>query len=551
MPATVATSRSERVIYLLLGLTPVVFGLSILYLGQDISWDLRNYHYYNPFAYLTGRMGHDVAVSHVATYYNPLIYIPFYYIVTWLPPKAVGFILGFLPGLNVFPIYGITRQVVGPGRPGNTAWLCLGLTLAGVLGAINLAEIGTSFGDNIVSLPMLAAAWLIVRFRQRLCAAVRTGWPIAAAAGLLAGSALGLKQPFAIYCVGLCLAFFGLDAPFWRRFALAFIFGLGVLAGTALTGGFWLLEMWQRFRNPLFPYFNEFFKSPWGAIGSYRDERYIPKNPAMWLLFPFWFNFDPTQVGEVGFRDLRFPLLYVLLLALLICALRRRLQTPGSADPHAGGLDGQAMTRFFAIFMVVSFFLWMKLFAVYRYAVVCEFLAPLTIFLVLGALLRNPRRQLRASLACLVFLLVTLDPGHWGRRPWTSDYFDVNLPALAKRPDALVLVTGHDPIAYMIPFFPPQVRFLRIQGFVTGPSATLNATDRLMMRALAEHKGPVGILYRSYEEWHALNALEFYELELDRSSCQSFVPGVEPQQEHLFYLCRVTPRISPLKGTIP
>jgi len=186
----------------------------------------------------------------------------------------------------------------------------------------------------------------------------------------------------------------------------------------------------------------------------------------------------------------------------------------------------------------------MKMFAVYRYAIVCEFLVPLTVFLVLGALLRNPRRQLRAALVCMVFLLVTLDPGHWGRRPWTSDYFDVRLPALAGQRDAIVLVTGHDPIAYMIPFFPPQVRFLRIQGFMTGPSPTLNETDRQMMRALADHTGPVLILFRVYEEWHALHALEFYGLELDRAGCQTFVPGVEPQQDHLFYLCRVTPRPS-------
>jgi hypothetical protein len=544
MPVTEAPSSSVRFIRVFLCLTPVAFGLSILWLGQDISWDLRNYHFYNPFAFLTGRMGHDIAVSHVATYYNPLMYIPFYYAVTSLPPKAVGFILGFMPGLNVLPVYGVTRQVVDLGRPAKTAWFCLGLTLVAMLGAINLAEIGTSFGDNFLSLPVLTAVWLIVRFRERLCASVGAGWPVAAAAGILAGAALGLKLPFAVYCVGLCAAFFGLAAPFGQRFALAFIFGLAVLAGATLTGGSWLLEMWQRFQNPLFPYFNEFFKSPWGAAGSYRDERFIPKNLAMWLLFPFWFTVDPTQVGEVGFRDLRFPLLYVLLLALLAFVLYRRLRRRAGASATAGDLGTRATTRFFVIFMVVSFFLWMKMFAVYRYAVVCELLVPLTIFLVLGALLRNPQRQLRAALICMVFLLVTLDPGHWGRRPWTSDYFDVRLPALAEPKNTIVLVTGHDPVAYMIPFFPPQVRFLRIQGFVTGPSPTLNETDRLMMRALADHTGPVLILFRVYEEWNALNALEFYGLELDRASCQAFVPGVEPQQEHLFYLCRVTPRPS-------
>jgi hypothetical protein len=527
-------------IRLILCLTPIAFGTSVLWLGQDMSWDLRNYHFYNPYAFLTGRMGHDIAVSHVATYYNPLMYLPFYFAVTSLPPKAVGFLLGFIPGFNVFFLYGIARQVIDLGRPDKTAWFCLATALVAMLGTNNLAEIGTTFGDNIQSLPVLAAVWLIVRFRERLCASVRSGWPVAAAAGLLAGAALGLKLPFAIYCVGLCVACFGLPAPFWRRFALAFIFGLGVLAGTALTGGFWLMEMWQRFQNPFFPYFNELFKSPWGAIGDYRDMRFIPRNLAMWLLFPLWFNVDPTQVGEVGFRDLRFPVLYLLLLALLVGVVWRRLKPSRTADVNGG--TSSVMTPFLVIFMVTSFVLWMKMFAVYRYAVVCEFLVPLTIFLVLGALFRDPRRQLRAALVCLVFLVVTLDPGHWGRRAWTSDYFDVHLPEIAKPRSTIVLVTGHDPIAYMIPFFPPQVRFLRIQGYMTGPSPSPNETDRLMMRTLAEHSGPVLILFRVYEEWHALNALEFYGLELDRSSCRSFVPGVEPQQEHLFYLCNVTRR---------
>jgi hypothetical protein len=543
MPATATSSSSERFVRLFLCLTPFAFGFSILWLGQDMSWDLRNYHFYNPFAFITGRMGHDIAVSHVATYYNPLIYIPFYLAVTAFSPKAVGFMLGFLPGLNIFPLYAIARQVIDLGRPSKSAWFCLGLSLAAMLGAINLSEIGTSFGDNILSLAVLTAIWLIVRFRERLCASVRSGWPIAAVAGLLAGSTLGLKLPFAIYCVGLCAAFFGLAVPFGRRFILAFIFGLGVLAGTFLTGGYWLIEMWQRFQNPFFPYFNEFFKSPWGAEGSYRDERFIPKNLAMWLLFPFWFNIDPTQVGEVGFRDLRFPLIYVLLLALFVFEVRRLLRRNGRTGALAGA-DIRAMLRFFIVFMGVSFFLWMKMFAVYRYAIVCEFLVPLTMFLVLGALLQDRRRQLRTALACMVLLLVTIDPGHWGRRPWTSNYFDTRLPALAGRQDAIVLVTGHDPIAYMIPFFPPQVRFLRIQGYMTGPSTTLNETDRLMMKAVADHTGPLLILFRVYEEWHALNALEFYGLELDRPSCQPFVPGIEPQQEHLFFLCRVAPRLS-------
>src|SRR5512147_2263625 len=125
MPISTAPRSSTRAIWVILGLTPIAFGASVLWLGQDMSWDLRNYHFYNPFAFLTGRMGHDIAVAHVATYYNPLMYIAFYFAVTSLPPKVVGFILGFIPGLNVFFLYGIARQVIDLGRPTQTAWFCL------------------------------------------------------------------------------------------------------------------------------------------------------------------------------------------------------------------------------------------------------------------------------------------------------------------------------------------------------------------------------------------------------------------------------------------
>lgn len=524
---------------LLLVLMPVAAGFYALYAGQDVSWDLRNYHFYNPFAFLTGRMGYDIAVAHVATYYNPLMHLPFYWAVTAWPPKIVGFLLGGVAGFNAWLIYGIARQTIDLGSRRRTAWACLALAGISLLGAMNLAEIGTSYGDNILSLPILAAIWLILRFRARFIVSLRSGWPVAAAAGLLAGATLGLKLPFAVYAVALCAAFFGLNLPFRRRFGLAVIFGLGVLGGAALTGGFWMLEMGRRFQNPLFPYFNQFFQSPWGAIGSYRDERFLPSGLWHSLRFPIELTFNPLQVGEVAFRDLRLPLVYILLLTLLGRTLWRF--RAGRNVVHTPEAQSRVpdLTRFLILFLVVAFVLWMKLFAVYRYAIVCEFLAPLMILLLLVALVRDTRRQFMMTGLCLVVAGISVVPGNWGRRPWTTDYFDVQVPPLAEPSKTLILTAGHDATAYLIPFFPPATQFLRIQGYLTGPSPTPNATDRLMRQIVDAHAGPLYMLYRSYEEYNALNALDFYGLDLDRTDCRRFAPGIEPQPEHPYYLCRV------------
>lgn len=515
-----------------------VSGLAVLILGQDASWDLRNYHFYNPYAFLNGRMGHDIAVGHVASYYNPLMHVPFYYAVTALPPKAVGFLLGLIPACNLFPIFAITRRTIGTASTSSIAWFCLAATLLGFLGAANLSEIGTSFGDNILSLVVLAAFYLILAQWERLKSGT-VGLAVAVFAGVLCGSAIGLKQPFAIYAVGMCVAFFGLDAPFWRRFYLAFLFGVGVLAGTAATGGFWLLEMWHRFGNPLFPYFNQIFQSPWAAPAPYRDDRFIPRGPWQWLFFPFLFNANPMRVGEIWFRDLRFPLLYLLLLGLLIKTLVIWKKPCLSDSEDRPDESNRYRGRFLLIFMAVAFITWMKMFAIYRYLVVLEFLAPLAIFMICSKLFSRPGRQKIAALATFALILFTVMPGAWGRRPWADDYFGIKavMPSIPRQ--SLVLTTGYDPMAYMIPYFPPEVRFLRIQGFLTGPSDTPNDTDRLMQRIVAEHTGPLFILHRSYEARSATAALEAYGLTIKTGECRTMTPHVEPQQEHPFYFCAV------------
>ena len=123
----------------------------------------------------------------------------------------------------------------------------------------------------------------------------------------------------------------------------------------------------------------------------------------MWLLFPFRISVDPLLVSEVPFRDLRFGMLYALLLALPIMLGLSRMQQrpPSAASDHAGPIRMPA-TGFFVVFISVAFVAWMTLFAIYRYLLVAEMLAPLTGLLLLGILFRDERRLLWTSIAALV-----------------------------------------------------------------------------------------------------------------------------------------------------
>ncbi|MFH2122600.1 MAG: hypothetical protein ABIJ50_03840 [Pseudomonadota bacterium] len=515
---------------------PLFFGLLALVLGQDANWDLRNYHLYNPFAFLHNRIDFDMVPAQVANFYNPLLHIPFYKAAITLPPMLTGFLLGALQGLNFPILIEIGRQVMGDENEYPT-WHYYLAAFLGLLGAGTLAELGTTFGDNLISLPLFCSLWILLANYQRLIKHGNiTTWLIVAGAGLLTGLAPGLKQPSAVFAVGWCAAFLLLPVSFGRRIMPAFCFGIGVLTGIALTGGFWMYELWVHYGNPLFPYFNDFFRSPMGAVAHYRDTHFLPPSLRESIFLPFLMVLNPFRVGEIAFRDLRFVLLIIIALTTFFFALFGPL-TP--SQPRSGITRHKQFFLLSAI--VVSYLVWLKLFAIYRYLLPLEMLAPLAIWMLID---RFPLQQIvrhTTVLVCLLLWLITLKPGNWGRVSWSTDYFGVHPPPLTDPARTLVIMTGVEPSAYVIPFFPPAVRFVRVESYFTGPSDTPNGLDLRMQQIISEHQGPLHVLYRSYEDTRSRAALQHFNLQIEADSCRQLRPHIEEHLKDPLYFCTVSP----------
>src|SRR5690606_20733074 len=143
--------------------------------------------------------------------------------------------------------------------------------------------------------------------------------------------------------------------------------------GIAATAGHWMWFLWTTFGNPLFPYFNQYFGSPMGLAASYRDLRFIPESWLEGLFFPVVFSIDPRAVGEIVFRDYRILAAYLLLLATPFVFLVRR--------GHAARPPGveTAVARYLIAGAALSFAVWAVMFAIYRYLIPLEMLAPLVI----------------------------------------------------------------------------------------------------------------------------------------------------------------------------
>lgn len=440
----------------------VGFGLLSVLIGQDANWDLANYHLYNAHALLHGRIGVDLAAAGLQSYFNPLLDLPYYGMAMNLPPRAVAFIMGALHGLNLLLLVAIARQVL----PGAQPWRLFLLALAGCLGATFLSELGNTMGDNTTALLVLASLWLCLRRLPAIAAPGRGGLAALGAAGLVMGLAVGLKLTNAIYAVGLCTALMAVvltAGAGWRKGLLAALaFGCAVLAGLAITSGYWFARMWAEFGNPLFPQFNAFFGSPLAAPISMADTRWHPRGWAEALLFPFVFTRDPVRFGETALVQLLWPVAYALFWAWAGAALWRRLRPkpgrPALEDPVPGAW-------LLLAFVAASYGVWLAVFSIGRYTAAMELLLPLVVWLLLHRLAGAPRAARLARWVIVVALVAgLLRFNTWGTAPFSEQGYAVRPPAIAQPARATVLMLAA-PAAWMIPFFPQELAFVSLFQF--------------------------------------------------------------------------------------
>ena len=437
-------------------LVALAFGFWSLALGQDKNWDLLNYHLYNPYAFLNDRIELDLAPAGVQTYFSPMLDIIYFSVITHMSPRMVGFLLGFLQGLNFFLLYKIANRVLR--EHGQSNIYSLLLALAGVLTVGFLAEVGSTMHDSLVALFPLLSLWMILVSIDALEPPnQRPLWPLVTGAGVVAGIGIGLKLVSAIYALPLCLAFLLLPQPFLKRFKLSFVFGLAVLAGLALMGGYWLYEMWRLFGNPLFPQFNNYFQGELAAFDATRDLRFLPRTLIDKIFYPVIFTLDPHRVAELTYQQYIWVIAYAAVLGLLVYKLInyfRKTVAPKPWSPEA---------MYLLAFFCISYFLWLNIFGIYRYLMVIEFLIPLLLFVIITYTFGS-RHTVPATLVFLGVLTAVNMRGvpDWGHAEWADTVYRIETNGLSLEPGPAAIYLAGQPLAWIIPAMDIRTPFIQI-----------------------------------------------------------------------------------------
>ncbi|MFM9989825.1 MAG: hypothetical protein ACKVOY_00195, partial [Burkholderiaceae bacterium] len=170
---------------------------SALWLGQDASWDLRNYHFYNPYAWLQHRANIDIAPAQLQSFLHPFADIPHYLMVkAGYPSWLIACVLALPVALTLYFLGQLSRVTRISAKP---FYVVLSILLISGTGASGFPVIGSTMSEWHVTALFIAALWLTLK--ENDLPSVLT----CLLSGFLGGFAVGLKLTGAVYAVALCV----------------------------------------------------------------------------------------------------------------------------------------------------------------------------------------------------------------------------------------------------------------------------------------------------------------------------------------------------------
>ena len=289
-------------------------GLISAALKFEITYDLLLYHHYNGFAFINDRLMTDIAPASVATYYNPLLDAVLFLLNDLCKDNTTlyCFIAGLPFGLLMFVAFKISRLFFDFKTPKGKG-CCIACLIIAATGAATWFQIGTCSHEIPIAVFVLSALYCLLKDPDE-----NKSYLIA---GVLLGAAAGLKLTAAIYCVstGMTLILFYRSLKKPKTFIALLI--TGGFIGYLITNGFWAIILWKNFENPVFPFWNKIFKSPYYLDINYVDTLHLDGLEWYHFLFlPFFLilhsRYDPVASFQ-ELTDFRLAALFI----IAVCSL--------------------------------------------------------------------------------------------------------------------------------------------------------------------------------------------------------------------------------------
>jgi hypothetical protein len=328
-----------------------------------------------------------------------------------------------------------------------------------VLSPYWLAEIGTTLSSWVSAPFVLAGLYFLLRYQNE---GNRKGDLFLG--GVTLGLSFALRLTNVIFILSsliLLLVFMvGNSSKRQQKIKTLFYFISGLFVGVIPIIPWWVFTFFST-GNPVFPYYNNIFKSSYYPLENFKDTRWEWSFPHSFLNIPTgWYA--GTPVAELKSVDIRVTIVFVLYMTLFILyfhtkIFRNSLQNSveeryiNSKIPNP---DFNKFHLFFHLWIITSTVLWIYLFGYVRYWITVEILIGIAIVHLICTLLRNYKFRNLAIGVVLALAVTTLNPPNWTaassvagigtfEQPWNSE-----LTREVSKVSGVLLVEG-SPVAFL------------------------------------------------------------------------------------------------------
>ncbi len=473
--------------FMFIVLLTVGITLSVI-LKNDFLWDFANYHYYNAWAFLNGRLNYDIAPASLNTFFNPIIDLPLYFYIRYFNDhlNCIYALQGIWAGLLLFVFYKIYILFFELKNAKDYVLLFTAL-LFSVSGSATFHQIGASTNEMPVAFFFLWGFYILLKMikfpeTQNLKKFLL--------AGLIMGIGLGLKQTIVAYCIASGLALIIYPKCLNKPLKSICFFALGGLTGYLIINGYFMWQYWEAYGNPFFPFLNGIFHSPYFDDFNYTDKRFLPTIKEFFL-YPFLWNLPQYRIAVVPILNLRLSLFYpLMIIGFLLSFTKNKRQT---STPE----------KVLFIFLFLAFLIWMAMFSIMRYAVIIEVLSAIIFIQILDYLVFKAEYAIPASIFATMLIVILLSPiidKGWGKRDKEDTKFiameNINLP-----PNTLLQLYNF-PSAFVVPLFAAKTN-LRALGYYQYNCTYMKGSDflergkfnQIRQDIEKEHVGPKVIIF--------------------------------------------------------
>ena len=513
-------ARTKDVLFLLFFM--FCCGIFGMLAGQDLNWDILNYHLYIPHAFLNGRFYTDVMPAGIHTFLNPLLDVPYYLMVRYLNdwPELIAFIQGTTSGVLILVVYKICLLFLKESEGNMQAGLA---ALIGLTGSMGLSQLGLATNEVPMAVMLVTSFyWLMKFFFVSPRSLSLVFW-----SAFVAGAAGGLKYTGAPFVLALTVVFFinlrWSEKPFKTFLIFA---GAGIL-GFFVTNGYFMWRLWSEYQNPVFPFYNEIFKSPYFENINFDEYRFYPRFAAQWLFYPFYWIFNSRWVvSECVVSDPRMAMGYISFFVLLVVMLCKKIPF----------MYNKRMFASLLAYVAVGYFIWLHTYSILRYIVTIEVLCGILIMASIRVFTRYRVAAVLGTLIVLCFWNLTEYP-NWGRDAFSQKA--VEMQDLPEVEDNSMVVYFGQPMAFMSMFFKEDTKFVggikfpvskypffyRAKAVQRNPLPKMYYEYRMddkIKQAIASHDGPIYIVAVPWDMMLSPITLAPYGLQGDLKDCVPF-----------------------------